>query len=128
MAALIPSAQTVTASWADLGAEQDVSKYRRTGIWVNLDINSSNNVRLRALAKLGSGATLEFAPVIKTTGASDIGIVGGYYEFTADSDQQAYFEVELNGLVPIIQWQVIAGTLGVTAAIITSADVTYSMA
>lgn len=127
MAALISSAQTVTASWADLGAEQDVSKFKRVGLWVNLDINLSNNVRVRALAKLGSGATLEYPVAIKTVGASDIGVVGGYYEFTSDSDQQAYFEIETNGLIPVLQWQVIAGTLGATAAIITNADVTYSI-
>lgn len=127
MAALIPSAQTVTASWADMGSEQDVSKSRRTGLWLNLDINGSNNVRVRALAKLGGGAVLEYPLAIKTVGTTDIGIIGGYYEFTSDTDQQAYLEVETNGLIPIIQWQVIAGTLGSPAAIITNADVTYSM-
>ena len=124
---IITSAQTVTDAWVDLGAEIDVSQYRRTGIWIDLDINSSNNVRLRALAKLAGRGASVYPPVIKTIGATDIGVVAGYYEFTSDSDQQAYFELETNGLIPVIQWQVKAGTVGLTAAIIKSAEATYSI-
>lgn len=124
---IITSPQTVTGSWADLGSEIDMSSWRRTGIWLDLDINDSNNVRVRALAKLTKNGALEYVPVIKTISATDIGIVGGYYEFTSDTDQQAYFELETNGLIPVIQWQVMAGTAGATPAIIKSAMATYSI-
>ena len=124
---IITSPQTCTTSWVDLGDEIDVSQYRRTGIWLDVDINDSANVRVRALAKLAPNAVLEYTPVIKTISATDIGIIGGYYELTSDTDQQVYFELETNGLIPVIQWQVQIGTDGGVNAIILSAQATYSV-
>lgn len=124
---IITAPQTVTGSWADLGGELDMTSWRRIGLWIDLDINDSNNVRIRALVKIAKNGALEYVPVIKTISATDIGIIGGYYEFTSDSNQQAYFELETNGLIPVIQWQVMAGTAGASPAIINSAYATYSI-
>ena len=123
---IITTPQTVTASWVDLGPELDMSAWKRMGFWADVDINDANNVRFRALAKRLNNGALEYTPVIQTNSSTDLGIVGGYYELTSDSDQQIYLELETNGLIPVIQWQVEAGTAGASPAIIKSAFATYS--
>jgi hypothetical protein len=123
---IITSPQTVTNAWADLGSELDMTSWKRMGIWLDVTINNSNNVRVRALAKRLANGALEYPIMIKTISATDVKLQPGYYELDSDSNQQAYFEVETNGLIPVIQWQVEAGTVGVAGATINSAFATYS--
>ena len=126
MAQLITSAQTLTGSWANLGSVQDFSQYFRSAIWLNVDINDSLNVRVRALAKLGANDALSYTLPIRTVGASDVKLDAEYYEFNTDADQQMLLEVVSNGLAPCIQFQVMAGTAGASPGQIDNADITFS--
>ena len=123
---LITSAQTLTASWVDLGAELDMSSYKRALIWINLDINDSLNARVRALGKLANNATLEYSFPIKVVGSSDVKVDDEYIEFNVDADQQMILEVETNGLIPFLQFQIQAGTAGVAPGQFDNADATFS--
>lgn len=123
---LITSPQTLTGSWVDLGAEVEVNQHNRIGIWLNVDINDSQNVRLRALAKLGQNAANEYNLLIKNVSASSVAVESEFFEFNVDADQLAVLEVVTNGLVPFVQFQVQAGTVGASAGQIDEADYTLS--
>jgi len=126
MAQLITTAQTLTTSWVNLGSEQDMSQHTRCAVWLNVDINDSNNVRVRAIPKLAKNATLEYNLPIRTVGASDVKVEREYYEFNVDADQQVLLEVQTKGLVPYVQFQAQVGTAGATPAQIDNADITFS--
>lgn len=102
---ILVSAQDLTASYADYGAEISMQGYNRLGVWIVADVNDSVNVNLKVLAKHTSAGSDEYdidGVAIKslwTTGASDF---KKYYEFDV-------------GTSPYIQLQAIAGTVGATA-------------
>lgn len=127
MIALISAAQDLTASWVDLGDPVPMSDWNRCALWANLDINNTNDARVRAIAKLtdtvGAG---EYTLPIKVVTSSDVKVEGEYIEFNVDADQKMVLEVETKGLVPFIQFQVQAGTVGATAGQFDSAIVTQS--
>lgn len=123
---LITSAQTLTDSWADLGGEQDMSKYKRCMVWLNIDINDSQNVRVRAVGKLSKNAANEYNLPIKTTSSSQVTIQDEFMEFNDDADQKVLLEIVTNGLIPFVQLQVEAGTVGASAGQIDEADITFS--
>lgn len=122
---IITSAQTVTASWADMGEEVDMRDFGKVALWVDIDINGSNDVRFRVLGKKGAAATDEFQIADLYTSASGLVPVNGkYYEVGTDSDQQLMIPIVFDAQVPFLQFQVIAATLGSPAAIIKTASVT----
>jgi hypothetical protein len=121
---ILSSAQDLTASWADLGDEQRTGGYRWVGLWVTVDINDSNDVRIKALAKHASGGTEEYSLPIKTVSAGSIAVQDEYFELTDDADQKVLLTWELDYLVPYVQFQVEAGTVGATAGQIDNAYVT----
>lgn len=121
---MIAAAQNFTAGWVDLGFEIDCRSYTTLAIWLELDINLSNNARIRALAKHTAGGTNEYVLPIKTVSATDIKVDAEYTEFNTDADQSMVLSVELLNVVPSIQFQIQAGTVGGTAAQIDSAFVT----
>lgn len=117
-------AQDLTANWVDLGAELHVAGARFIGLWVNLDINLSNNARIRLIAKHVDAGTDEYVLSIHTIGASDVKVEDEYIEFNVDADQKALLVWDLDGVVPYVQFQVQAGTVGGTAGQIDSSYVT----
>ena len=118
--ALVTVAQDLTGAWADCGAEIQTDGYRYLGLYVNLDINLSNDARIRVLAKRASTGDDEYVLPIKTVGASDIKVEDSYYEFNDDADQKVFIPIELTNLIPFVQVQVMAGTVGGTAGQIDS--------
>lgn len=110
------SAVTLTTSWADLGSEIQMHGFNSLGIWVTLDINSSNNARIRALVKLTSAATNEYQLPIKTVGSTSVGIEAEVFEFTSDADGNFFFDIDTRGHVGFIQLQGQVGTVGATGA------------
>lgn len=124
--ALISAAQNLTGAWADLGSEVKTSGFQHLGLWLNVDINDSSDVRVRVLAKHTEAHADEFSLPIKTVGASSVAIEDEYFELTDDADQKILIGVDLDGIVPVIQIQVMAGTLGATAGQIDGALVTMA--
>lgn len=119
--ALSGTPQTLTASWADLGGEIEIYRKKHLGLWLQVDINLSNNLRVMFLAKTESGGTLEYSIPIETISATDVKINAEYKELNTDADQNIVINWDLPGYIPVGQFQVMVGTLGATAAIITSA-------
>ena len=109
------TAQNFTGSWVDYGSEIDVLGITRLGLWLNLDVNDSNNMRVRVLAKHTTAGTDEYMLPIKTVSSSDVKVEDEYLEFNADSDQKVLLSVELFKLVAYVQIQIQVGTVGSTA-------------
>jgi hypothetical protein len=112
---LIASPLDLTGTWADLGSEYQLGGAGACSVYLELDINSSLNARVRFLAKHTSAHADEFSLPIHTVGASDVKIEDEYFEFNVDADQKILLGVELDGCVMYGQWQVQVGTVGGTA-------------
>lgn len=123
---LTTGAQNFTASWVDLGSELFVSSHFCLGLWVNIDINDTLNVRIRALAKQTSGGVGEYVLPIETKTASASSIEDKYFEFADDSDQKVLLMLLLNRIVPYAQIQIQAGTVGVSAGQILDSQYTLN--
>jgi hypothetical protein len=116
--------QDLTDAWADVGSEIDMRGYNSLGIWLNLDVNSSSNMRIRALAKLDSAGTTEYNMPIKTVGASAVLLENEYFEWNVDADNNFFFDIETSGHVAYIQLQAQVSAVGATAAQIDYAEIT----
>ena len=118
---LISAAQNLTNAWADLGGEIETTGVNEIGVFLEVDINDSANVRARALCKTALAATNEFTLPIKTVGASAVSVEAEYMELNVDADQKILLPFALSRLVPVVQIQIMAGTVGTTAGQIDSA-------
>jgi len=116
--------QAVTSGWVDLGSQIEVRNFERMALWVNVDINSTNNVQFRVLYGLESAGN-EYQSVILSPGSSDVKFEGEYLEYNVDADGRFVFEFGLMG-ANYAQVQVKAGTVGATAGQIDEAYVTLS--
>ena len=121
------SPQAFTGSWADLGSELVVKGARAIGLWVTLDINDTVNPRVRALVKHTAAGTEEYLLPIRTVGASAVLVEDEYVEFNVDADQLMLLSWDLDGLVPVVQFQIQAGTAGVSPGQIDAAYVSTAM-
>jgi hypothetical protein len=120
--ALKTTAQDLTTSWVDIGGEINITGYRYLHLWINLDINSTNNARFRVLFKRESAGTDEYGYYTKSSsnGVSTITGNGHYYEFGTDADQKIVVDIGLKSGYPYCQVQVSCGTVGATAGQIDS--------
>lgn len=103
--------QTVTDTWANLGTAFETDKFYNLLVWFNLDVNNSQNVRIRFQAK----ATVDgdtFSMPIVTTSASLNQVEQDVYEFNVDEDQKVVIPKALNNTIPFVQIQVMAVTPG----------------
>jgi hypothetical protein len=105
---------TVTTDWQNLGAVIDVRDYTQLNLYLTLDVNLSENVRVRALGKVSS--TVGSYPFsIETISSTLVKIQPEYVEFDTDTDQSIILKIQTDG-VPYVQLQYQAGTKGVTPA------------
>ena len=88
--------------------------YNSIAVWLTLDINSSLDARFRALAKHTSGGAEEYDLPIKTVSASDVKIQSEYIEWNVDADQLTVYSVQCDNVIPYVQFQIQAGTVGAT--------------
>lgn len=126
MQELISEPQDLTADWVNLGPIIEMANWSRMAPYIDLDINDSLNVRVRAIVKRGRNDAKAYNLPIRNVSASDVKLEDEYLEFNVDADQKMVLEVETKGLVPFIQLQVMAGTVGATAGQILSAGVEFS--
>lgn len=125
---ILSAAQNLTTSWADLGAEISVVGYTHLGVWVEVDINDSTNVRIRALAKHTQGGSEEYELPILSVGASDIQVEDAYFEFGDDADQKKLLKICTDNIIPFVQLQVQTGVAGASAGQIDTCYITRSWA
>lgn len=110
----IVSPVELTASWNTIGTEIDVDGAKTMGIYITLDINDSQDVRLRVVAN-GDGTSEPFVFPIKTVSSTNVKVDAEYFEFNTDADQSMLIPIDLGGIVDGIRIQVMAGTVGASA-------------
>lgn len=117
--------QALTDVWVDLGVEQFVAGARWVALWAELDINDSQNARVRVLAKHAPAAESdEYVVPIRTISAAVVAVEDEFFEFNVDADQEMVLSWQLDSAVHTVQFQVQAGTVGAAAGQIDSAFVT----
>ncbi len=120
------SAQNFTASWVDYGGEIGTDGHLTIALWLNIDINDTQDARLRILAKHASGGADEYVLPIKTETTSVVNIEAEYFEFTTDEDAKRVISFALDNVIPFAQVQIQAGTVGATAGQILNSKYTLS--
>jgi len=118
------SSQTLTGAYANLGSEISIFGFTRMAIWLNVDINSSLNLRVKVLYGLDSESAVYGAQIL-TPSSSDVKLESEYYEFNVDADGYYVFDVGLIG-ANYAQIQVMAGTAGSPAGAILAGYATLS--
>jgi hypothetical protein len=113
MIPLITAPQNFTAAWADLGPEISLYGYNKLKLWLTLDINDSTDLRVRVVEKHESGGVEEYPMVLEAYNAADVRWQPGYWEMEVDADTLAPLIFRADGLTPVGQVQIMAGTLGV---------------
>ncbi len=108
------TAQSFTASWVDYGDEIGTDGHKVLGLWLNIDINDTQDARLRVLAKHTAGGDTYVFP-IKVDTATVVNVEDEYHEFVTDEDARRVVEITLDDIIPFIQVQIQAGTVGVSA-------------
>lgn len=121
---LIETVQVLTGAWKNIGLVIDAQGEDRLGVWINLVINDTVNARVRALAKRELGGVDEYLLPVRTISASDVKVSPEYIEFNNDIDQKMILGIELDNVIPFVQLQIMAGTVGVNAGRIITAHIT----
>jgi len=103
------TAQDLTASYADFGAEIDVQDYKTLSVNIVADCNNSQDVTLKILVLDEIGGSDEYE--LETNGSRILWSGAG-------TDFKKSYQVDVDGLVAI-QFQAIAGTVGATAGDLT---------
>lgn len=117
--------QSFTTSWVDYGDEIITDGHSAIALWLNIDINDTQDVRLRILAKhTGGGDDYVFS--IKTETTSIVNIEDEYYEIVTDEDAKRIVGFVLGKIVPLVQVQIQAGTIGASAGQILDSKYTLS--
>lgn len=123
---LIAAAQDFTVAWVDLGAEIPVWGRTHIGLFLDLDVNDSLDMRIKVLYKHTLAHANEYDGPVKVLSASDCKIEPIYYEFNTDVDQKIYLSIPLDGDVPFVQFQIQAGTAGATPGQVANAEYTLA--
>lgn len=114
------STQDFTTSWVNHGSEISTDGHNRISLWFDIDINDTVDVRVRILAKHTKGGADEYTFPIKTISDSYISIKDEYIEFATDVDGKRVISFNLDEIIPFVQVQIQAGTVGATAGKILS--------
>ena len=118
--------QALTAGWVDVGNEFECTKLENVLIWIDIDINDSQDFRIRLLAKTAKGGTDEYFLPIRTVSPTVNRIQQEYIEFTEDIDQKILAESSLDHVIPWMQIQCQAGVAGAAPGIINSLKITVT--
>lgn len=119
---LIESAQTLTAGFVSLGSEVNSRNYRIATLFLDIDINDSEDVTVQPLS---SGESSDFSFPLKTSGTGKILVDALTYEINTDADQKIAISMDVSGIREM-SFQVKAGTLGSSAGIINTAVVMFT--
>jgi hypothetical protein len=109
------TAQVLSTSFADLGAEIPCFGYRYACVYLEVDINQAADVVVGALGKLEAAATNEYWLPIQATGTAEINVDKLEYEINYDADGLQMFRIDVTG-VPYLQLQAKERTDGGTDA------------
>jgi len=118
---MIATAQTVTGSWADLGDIFFMGDKNEAALWVELVIHSSQNVRFRFLVSPDAGFTKSYQLPIQNVSSDHVAVLPQYFELDSDADQNILIPLEVGDMGPYVKVQVMAGTVGMAGASVTTA-------
>jgi hypothetical protein len=121
---LITAAQSMTTSWADLGSEIDCRGYNSLGAWLTVASGSSNDFRVRVLAKHTYAGSEEYNIPIRTVSASDVKIEPEYVEFNVDQNQLMVVAWDTDNIIPYTQLQISCSATGSVSGQVTAAYIT----
>ena len=130
----IAAALTVTgtgSTWQDIGTSVEIGTqgYKTIGLWLNIAMGTTTNLRVRAVYKHTAAGADEYAGVIAALDISGTPynekIEASYQEFNVDADGKYVLPYSVENYIPYVQFQVLGEVLGATPAVITSANVTY---
>ena len=111
---LTSAAQDLTTSWADLGSEFCGNGVKRVGWFGEIDINDSNDVRVRLVAATPYETDTYIVPATHSLyGATATSVA--YYEITSDANQDIFLCWDTNDMFDKLKFQVQVGTKGTTA-------------
>lgn len=103
---LIPSAQTLTTAFANLGGEIDMRGENQLGLWLEVDINDAEDVEIRVLHKHTSGGTEEYREIYLGSPAANITTIHlNDYQVASDADQLFKLNIPVSATSPYIQVQ-----------------------
>ncbi len=120
------SAQNFTTSWVDYGSEIGTDDHSTIALWLNIDINDTQDARLRILAKHTSSGADEYVLPIKVETATVVNVEDEYYEFIVDEDAKRIISFTLDRVIPFVQVQIQAGTVGASAGQVLASKYTLS--
>lgn len=125
---LIEAPQAVTPAWAKLGGEFLLWKMKHLLLWIERTHNDSSDIRVRLVPKRGYGASSpDYQPQIESTGATIVKLNPEGKEFDIDATQEPIVSYDLDGCVPVGQFEIMAGAVGSSADVIETAHITASM-
>lgn len=130
---IITSAQTLTETFVDLGGEIVTNNLATNSlqgvgyidfvVWLNITPNDSENITIRALAKQGEGFTNEYNFPLKVVKNTETQVKKNTFRFRAtDLDEPIILSLKLKECIPVIQLQVKAGVMGLSAGEVTTAE------
>lgn len=123
---LLAAAQTITDTWADVGEAIDVRDVSSLGLWVDLDVNNSQDVRLRLVALPSPDSADIYELPLEAVAATESKIQDHYFELDNDADQKMLLKVSVSDVALYVKVQVMAGTVGGTPGRILSLGITAS--
>jgi len=128
---IIAAAQNFTNSWVDLGPEIATMGYSRIGLWLNVAVNNSTNMRIKCLAKHTSAGSNEYAfplTLVDVTGTPFFNRVQAEYtQLDNNASQMILLTYQLENLISYCQFQIQVEAVGTpTAAQVLDCVVTYA--
>lgn len=108
--------QTVTNSWVDFGSEYSYDRSAIVRLYLKVTINDSSGVKLRVRGKIGSDYYSLITKSIQVDGG--IKVYADYIELGNDADQNIVIPIEIDNLIPTLQVQIMADTVGASGATI----------
>lgn len=112
--------QTLTADWVDYGTEIACGNKENFLLWLELDINDSENVQVRGRLRYLEGYSKVFDTPNREVDAGVTKIQPDVYEYEVDADQNVPLQWQLDKAIASIQIQIKAGTVGATPGAILS--------
>jgi hypothetical protein len=114
---------TLGTAWVTMGTAFRADGVNYVGVFVDVKINDSNDVRLRMQGLLTANGSGYNNP-IDTQSADVIKTEDAYRELNVDADQKLVVQFDLKGLCPYARLQSSVGTEGGTAATMNCSVVT----
>jgi hypothetical protein len=120
---VIAATQGFTGPFTDVGSEIDVRGYNCGAFFLNVDINDTENLRVKILGKHTSAGADEYSldPFMWSLRDSNMCPTGGWKELNTDADGVYHIPFETDYAVPYLQLQIACNTAGASPGLLNSA-------